>query len=105
MRHWHAVQPARSKVVQSDGRDIGLLVVVREPSHIRLQQIFIQGDFQRRGIGTAILRALKDEAREASLPIRLRVLASNPARHLYEREGFVVTERTSEYTYMEWRPL
>ncbi|MCX7561053.1 GNAT family N-acetyltransferase [Sulfitobacter sp. F26204] len=45
------------------------------------------------GIGTALLRAIKDEAVAQGLgSVRLDVIDSNPrARALYEREGFVAT--------------
>jgi hypothetical protein len=45
------------------------------------------------------------EAREANLPIRLRVLAVNPAKALYERLGFVVVEMTPERQFMEGAPF
>jgi ribosomal protein S18 acetylase RimI-like enzyme len=42
------------------------------------------------------------EARDANKPLRLRVLGVNPAKRLYERLGFVVTETTNERYYMEY---
>lgn len=41
------------------------------------------------------------EARQAGKPVRLRLLAVNPARRLYEREGFRVSSTTPERIYME----
>jgi hypothetical protein len=38
------------------------------------------------------------------VPVRLRVLVVNPAKQLYERLGFVVTETTPEFFYMEKTP-
>jgi ribosomal protein S18 acetylase RimI-like enzyme len=59
---------------------------------------------QRRGLGAELLKRLFVEAKESHLPIRLRVLAVNPAKALYERLGFVVVERTPERYFMEWVP-
>jgi ribosomal protein S18 acetylase RimI-like enzyme len=67
-----------------------------------LVQLYIAKEFQRRGFGTQLLKRLLVEAGESKLPIRLRVLAVNPARALYERLGFVVVERTPERLLMEW---
>ena len=67
-------------------------------------QLYIEKEFQRRGLGTQLLKRLFVEGRESSLPIRLRVLAVNPAKRLYERLGFVVIETTAERLFMEWRP-
>jgi len=67
-------------------------------------QLYIAKEFQRRGFGTRLLKRLLEEARGSNLPIRLRVLAVNPAKALYERLGFVVVERTPERYSMEWVP-
>ena len=49
------------------------------------------------GLGTALLRAIKDEGRARHCSdVRLDVIDSNPrAKALYEREGFVAGETTS----------
>ena len=91
-------------IIELDGQDIGVISVERHADHIQLAQLFIQPSHQNRGIGTAILRSLVREAREAGKPVRLRILAVNPVRRLYEREGFRVCSTTPERIYMELRP-
>lgn len=81
--------------------DAGILSVQRLASHLQLDQVFVLPEYQNRGIGTSLVRALAREAGEAGKPLRLRVLNVNPARKLYEREGFRVTSSTPERTYME----
>ena len=88
-------------IIQLDGRDIGALAVERHPSHIQLAQMYILPSHQNRGIGTRLVRELAREAKESGRPLRLRVLAVNPARRLYEREGFQVTSTTPERVFME----
>jgi len=88
-------------VVRSGAEDVGALAVERTPTHIQLDQLFILPSHQNRGIGATLVRQLASEARTAGLPLRLRVLAVNPARRLYEREGFLVTETTPKRIYME----
>jgi GNAT superfamily N-acetyltransferase len=88
-------------ILQFEGQDIGALSVQRSPTHIQLNQLFILPPYQNRGFGTRIVRELAREAREAGKPLRLRVLAVNPARMLYEREGFKVVSTTPERIYME----
>ena len=89
-------------IIEADGRDIGVFAVEREETHIQLAQSFLLPSHQNRGIGTTLVRALIDEARAAGKPLRLRVLSVNPARRLYEREGFRVTSTTPERYYMEF---
>jgi GNAT superfamily N-acetyltransferase len=67
-------------------------------------QLYLLKEFQRRGLGTQLVKRLFVEARELNIPIRLRVLAVNPAKGLYERLGFVVVERTPERYFLEWLP-
>lgn len=56
--------------------------------------IFVAQAARGQGIGTMLLSAIKDEARQRELPqLRLDVIDTNPrARALYEREGFVAGE-------------
>ena len=91
------------EIIEFEGADIGLLSVQRHPHHIQLSQIFILPSHQNRGVGTSILRELAREARQAGKPVKLRLLAVNPARRLYEREGFRVASTTPERVYMELR--
>lgn len=47
-----------------------------------------------RGVGTTMLRRLLSAAEERYAAVSLSVAASNPARQLYEREGFVPISRS-----------
>lgn len=68
------------------------------PDTLLMDGIFVDQSARGRGIGTALLAAIKDEARDRGLSsVRLDVIDTNArARSLYEREGFVAagTERT-----------
>lgn len=88
-------------IIVQDGRDIGAVAVERHPTHIQLAQMYILPSHQRQGIGTSLIRGLVREARGSGRPLRLRVLSGNPARGLYEREGFHVTSITPERVFME----
>jgi ribosomal protein S18 acetylase RimI-like enzyme len=51
---------------------------------------------RRRGVGTALLGALIDEARHLGIPsLSLSVETDNPARSLYQRLGFVIRDRSA----------
>lgn len=55
-----------------------------------IQTVGVHPQYQRRGIGTALLRALLAEAERRGVPeVYLEVRADNPvAQRLYERHGF-----------------
>jgi ribosomal protein S18 acetylase RimI-like enzyme len=80
---------------------VGVFVVERCQTHIQLEQIYLLPEYQQMGIGTALLNRLILEATQSKIPVRLRVMAVNPAKSFYERLGFVVTETTPEFFFME----
>lgn len=91
----------RTQIIELEGKPIGILRVERCEDCYRLKQIFILPEYQRRGIGTTIIRQLIKEASEKGVRIRLRVLNVNPARNLYGRLGFSLVESTQDYQYLE----
>ena len=94
----------RTRIIELDGRPIGIMTVDRTGTHTQLEQLFILPEYQRRGIGSKLLEDLLSEAGKAGLPVRLRVLRVNPAKSLYERHGFHVTSEEPERFYMQKTP-
>ena len=96
--------PAQVCIIQADGVAVGWLqTVVSKSEHMR-GQIFVDAPFQRRGIGTEVLRRIIDEASRRRLPVRLAVVKFNPSRRLYERLGFRVTHEDDRKVYMTCDP-
>jgi len=80
--------PNNGLIVVIDGTDAGFWWVNERPDEIFLVSIHLLPDFQRRGIGTRLIRTLTDNSYK---PVRLKVLKVNPARRLYERLGFSIS--------------
>jgi ribosomal protein S18 acetylase RimI-like enzyme len=96
---------ARFDIVELEGRPIGRIVVDRPGGMVHIVDQAIVPELRGRGIGTAIMRALMDEARAANLPVQLEVASeTDPSAQLYLRLGFVPIEQVSLYVRMEWRP-
>jgi GNAT superfamily N-acetyltransferase len=93
-----------SKVIQVGGVNAGVFRAVRYLTHIELEQIYLLPEYQRLGIGSVLIDGLITEASQAQIPIRLRVLVVNPAKHFYERVGFIINEVTPEFFLMEKVP-
>ena len=103
--HYRSAYPhAEHSLIVGDGRPIGRVIVDRGPHEIRVVDISLMPDHRGHGIGSALLRRVLAEATVAGLPVGLSVQAANPARHLYERLGFAVTDASNFYLSMEWRP-
>jgi GNAT superfamily N-acetyltransferase len=80
------------------------LQTIREDNQIFVAQMFVDSPFQRRGIGTEVMKRLISEAAEFGLAVRLNVVRINPARRLYERLGFRVTHEDDRKFYMKRDP-
>jgi ribosomal protein S18 acetylase RimI-like enzyme len=91
------------EIIEEDGVALGYLCVLHEGDHDFLDEIALVPSAQRRGIGTALVRAAMDDAAGRDVPLRLSVLVNNPARRLYGRLGFRVTAVDHPRVRMEWR--
>ncbi|WP_371807761.1 GNAT family N-acetyltransferase [Ruegeria sp. HKCCD7559] len=73
-------------------RALVLSVLERElkPGVFQMDGIFVAAEARGKGVGTALLNAIKSEARNRDISeVQLDVIDTNPrARNLYEREGF-----------------
>ena len=96
---------AEYDVVELDGRTVGRIWVGRAADEIRLLDIALLPEAQRRGVGAALVGALIDEARAAGKRLRHMVFMLNTdATRFYERLGFRVFEDLGGYLHMEWSP-
>jgi ribosomal protein S18 acetylase RimI-like enzyme len=94
---------ARFDIIELAGRPIGRIVVDRPGTMLHIVDQAIIPELRNRGIGSAIMRALMDEAAAAGLPVRLKVAsASDPAMRLYLRLGFVPIDDVPLYIELEW---
>lgn len=95
---------ARFDIIELAERPIGRIVVDRPGAFVHIVDHAIVPDLRRRGIGTAIMRDLMEEARRADIPVRLEVASENdPSLRLYQRLGFVTIETIPLYMQLEWR--
>lgn len=87
------------------GADLaGVLAVNLHSDHLQLLKVFLLPVFQRKGFGAALVKQVIARADREGLPVRLRVLRVNPAKSLYDRLGFKVTNEDQERFFMEREP-
>ncbi|PBC01382.1 GNAT family N-acetyltransferase [Mesorhizobium sp. WSM3860] len=87
-------------LVERAGEAIGRLYVERWPSQHRIIDIAFLPERCGKGFGTALLNDLIDEAAAVGKAVSIHVEKNNPARRLYLRLGFVVTEDKGVYDLM-----
>jgi len=92
--------PSSYQIVVVDGQEVGVIQVEWRETEVFLGNIQIAPECQGRGLGSSLIRDVLAEAESVRLPIVLQVLKVNPARRLYERLGFVITEETATHYKM-----
>jgi ribosomal protein S18 acetylase RimI-like enzyme len=81
--------PAHTRHIVVEGERVGFLVLKRLSHALRLEHLAIDPPAQRRGIGSAVLRRVCDEADRELLPVELVALKGSAANRFYLRHGFV----------------
>lgn len=96
-----AYRGADHQVILLDSRPVGRILVHRGDNAHVLVDIALLDEYRNRGIGTQLLQQLIASTAQHGIPLRLQVIKSNPALHLYERLGFVKTGEEGMHFQME----
>ncbi len=92
--HTRSFNPRRWQIITVAGTDIGMIDVEYRPAEIYLSRIEVNPDHQGHGIGTRLVSALIDEARQSGQDLVLDVLSVNHrAQALYQRLGMTEVAR------------
>ena len=91
-----------SHVILRDKQAVGLIKLGVLETSLHIRQLQVSPQFHRMGIGSYVMDVVKKQAIKFSLPITLSVLLDNPAKSLYLRHGFVVTEKNDLEYKMTW---
>lgn len=88
-------------VAEADGKTAGATVILNTRMSVFIPENFlvyiaVSSDFRGKGVGKKILDQAKKDLNGA---IALHVEPDNPAKRLYEREGF-----TNKYLEMRYNP-
>lgn len=89
-------------VIEVDDERCGGLMIEATLESFVIHEIQVTPQFQRRGIGTMIIRSVLTRAAQREVIVAVSVVPANPgARRLYERLGFEVTHEDAPYVYMQ----
>ena len=95
--------PGRSdQIVLVGGEPAGRLCLARGEREIAVVDIALLPRFRGRGVGSALLRDVLDEAAAAGKRVRIHVERSNPALRLYQRLGFRVVADLGVYLRLDY---
>ena len=83
-------RPADTRRIVVDGVNAGCVGVWAEPTDaMRVEHFYLAAPFQRRGLGSAVLRRLFDDAPVGIERFRVGALRGSDANRFYRRHGFV----------------
>ncbi len=83
-----SVREGRTRVATDDtGRIVGFVTVAPAAGCIELEDLFVEPDAMRRGVGTALVLDAVAHARDRGVP-RVEVTANHHALSFYQRVGF-----------------
>jgi GNAT superfamily N-acetyltransferase len=104
LQHGHYLQhypQAEWWIVTCEGVPVGRLYVARTARDLRIMDVSLVDAHRNQGVGTALMRALVEDAESAGVPASLHVEPFNPALRLYLRLGFFHVETRGVYLFME----
>ncbi|HYD81263.1 MAG TPA: GNAT family N-acetyltransferase [Paucimonas sp.] len=80
--------PQHTRRIAVAGKHVGFVAVRPVDGDLLLDHLYIRPGFQGRGIGTAVLERIFEEADERGLPIRVGALKGSDSNRFYARHGF-----------------
>jgi ribosomal protein S18 acetylase RimI-like enzyme len=90
-------------VLEHAGVPIGRIYVDRQNTVLMVIDVALLPEWRGRGIGTALMQAVCEEAAAAGKAVSIAVEKYNPAQNLYRRLGFREVSDEGLYWFMEWR--
>ena len=94
----------RFDVLECRGEPVGRLYLEPRVTQLNVVDIALMQAWRCKGIGTAILEAVKETARHTGRGVCIFVEQYNPALRLYRRLGFTEVREDGVYFEMEWFP-
>jgi ribosomal protein S18 acetylase RimI-like enzyme len=93
-------------LVLLDSKPAGRLWVAPGNGELQLVDIAVHPNLQGKGIGTALVQRVQQEAAKARLPIRCCVFRFNTGSlRFHQRLGFSILREDQTHYHLEWRPV
>jgi GNAT superfamily N-acetyltransferase len=95
--------PQYTRFINVSGLRVGFVVVKPEASGLKLDHLYIEPEYQGRGIGGSVLQKIFDTADQLGLTISVTALRDSESNSFYQKHGFVFqdeTERDINYIRM-----
>ena len=91
-------------IITADDRNVGTVSITGTPTHLQFEEFYLLPPFQKRGIGSEVLRTVLRDADVKGLSVKLQHLKWNPVGSLYKRHGFVVVAENDIHYFLVRAP-
>ena len=90
------------RIIQFCGTDVGFLATSRTRATLKVNQLYILPEYQGKGIGTACMARILDDASLRQKPVMLQVLKVNTRGvAFYEKLGFIIVGESTTHFQMK----
>lgn len=86
--------PEYTRFINFGGLRVGFIVVKPGPGGLKLDHLYIEPDYQGRGIGGKVLQTIFSTADQLGLPISVTALRDSDSNNFYKRHGFKYQDET-----------
>ena len=83
-----------TRFINVGGFRVGFVVVKPEADGLKLDHLYIEPDYQGRGIGGEVLQTIFSTADQLGLPISVTALRGSDSNSFYQRHGFKYQDET-----------
>lgn len=86
--------PEYTRFINFGGVRVGFVVVKPEPDRLKLDHLYIEPEYQGRGIGGKVLETIFSIADQQGLPISVTALRDSDSNSFYQNHGFKLKDET-----------
>lgn len=97
--------PENTRKIKREGVLIGFIAITEHKDHLYLDHLYIDPEFQSRGIGSQMMKELIGFSEQKKLPVRLGALKASNSNAFYRKHGFLVTTEDEWDIHYERNPL
>ncbi len=99
-----AEELTNAEIAMVGGKRVGVIKVIPRVDELHLHQMQILPEYQKKGIGAALVQRTIERSEQSRKTITLFVVKNTPAKRLYEQFGFVVTHDFEHNCRMHRQP-
>lgn len=86
--------PEYTRFINFGGVRVGFAVVKPEADRLKLDHLYIEPEYQGRGIGGKVLKTIFSTADQQGLPISVTALRDSDSNTFYQKHGFKLQDET-----------